>query len=539
MLNNSPIRLNSTTFSIGGFPVYSEHVNRLIRGELLELNYIFFFPDELRAESLGCYGHPVAETPHLDKLAREGVRFDQCHVQNTVCSPSRCSLMTGWYPHVSGHRTLWHLLRPHEPSLFRYLKQEGYAIKWYGKNHLYSNDYLKEILGEEAELAQEEIFRSFTGDFRKRNPFAPEDPRFQSFLMEPEEGQAAESTETAQALGKAVSFLLSDEAREKPFMLYLPTLLPHAPYVVPEPFHSKYLGRKLPPLRAAELAGKPSYHRFIREYRRLNELGEGDGTLEQIQAVYLGMVDYVDWAFGQLMEGLEASGLADRTTVIVASDHGDYAGDYGLVEKWPNGMEDVLTRVPLIIRSPGNKAGHVVEEPVELFDIMATVLELSGIEARHDHFARSLVPQLAGAPGDPDRTVFAEGGYDPREPHCFEGDPVRDAWFANNPLSIYYPKARQQQEQPGSVSRSVMLRTARHKLVVRTGEQSELYDLERDPLELDNLYDNPGYRDRRLELEARLLRWYVHTSDVVPRDPDPGHFIPKGQPGPGQQNWKL
>lgn len=491
------------------------------------MNYVFFFPDEMRAESLGCYGHPVVETPHLDQLAQEGVRFDQCHVQNPVCSPSRASLMTGWYPHVSGHRTLWHHLRPHEPSLFRYLKEEGYRMKWFGKNHLYSDEYLREIMGDEAEQSVEEMKQSFARVFRKVNPYAEDDPRYYSFLMEPEPGLSVEETETAFEIGKAIDFLKSDQAREQPFMLYLPTLLPHAPYAVPEPFHSMYADRELPPLRPAELDDKPSYYEYIRKYRRLDELEKDDVLYRDIQAVYLGMISYVDWAFGRLMQTLEESGLADNTTVIVASDHGDYAGDYGLVEKWPNGMEDVLTRVPLIIRTPGGQAGHVVKEQVELFDIMATVLELSGIEAKHDHFARSLVPQLQGAPGDPERAVFAEGGYDRKEPHCFEGDPVRDSWFANKKEHIYYPKARQQQEQPESVSRAVMVRTGRYKLVARSDERSELYDLERDPGELSNRYDDPAYADIRGSLSNKLLDWYIRTSDIVPRDHDRGTFIPK------------
>lgn len=486
------------------------------------MNFIFFFPDELRAESVGCYGHPVVRTPHLDRLASEGVRFDQCHVQNTVCSPSRCSLMTGLYPHVSGHRTLWHLLRPHEPSLFRYLKRAGYRIRWYGKNHLYNDAYLEEILEDDACREPDEIRRQFMGDFQKRNPYEPDDPRFYSFLMEPGQGDER-STETAHSIGRAVSFLQSEEAKEQPFMLYLPTLLPHAPYVVPEPFYSMYDPGALPPLRASGLKGKPAFHEFIRSYRRLDQIT--DETLERIQAVYLGMISYTDWAFGELMRALEASGLVDNTTVIVSSDHGDYAGDYGLVEKWPNGMEDVLTRVPLIIRSPGNKQGHVVHEQVELFDVMATMLELAGVEAEHDHFARSLVPQLGGAAGDPDRAVFADGGYNPREPHCFEGDPVRDAWFANNPDNCYWPKARQQQEQPHSVCRTTMLRTQDYKLIRRSGDASELYDLKRDPQELGNVYDDPGYAEVRRQLEARLLDWYLETADTVPRDSDRGMFI--------------
>ena len=86
------------------------------------------------------------------------------------------------------------------------------------------------------------------------------------------------------------------------------------------------------------------------------------------------------------------------------------AGNYGLVEKWPNAMDDDIVRVPLLIKTPNGARGHVVNEQVELLDIMATVLELAGIKAEHPHFSQSLVPQLSGSPGDKDRAVFCEGG---------------------------------------------------------------------------------------------------------------------------------
>ena len=89
------------------------------------LNYVFFFPDEMRAESLRCYGNKQIETPNYDRLARQGVRFEQCHVQNPVCSPSRCCLFTGQYVHTAGHRTLWNLLKPYEHNLLHYFKEAG------------------------------------------------------------------------------------------------------------------------------------------------------------------------------------------------------------------------------------------------------------------------------------------------------------------------------------------------------------------------------------------------------------------------------
>lgn len=98
------------------------------------MNFIFFQPDEMRAESLGCYGHPVSKTPNFDAFAARATRFDQAHVSYTVCTQSRASFMTAWPTHVRGHRSLWSLLHPDEPNLLKYLKEAGYTVKWWGKN---------------------------------------------------------------------------------------------------------------------------------------------------------------------------------------------------------------------------------------------------------------------------------------------------------------------------------------------------------------------------------------------------------------------
>src|SRR5690348_18233247 len=97
-------------------------------------NIVLFMPDEMRADALACYGNPVTKTPNFDRLASEGTRFANCHVQFPVCGASRCSLLTGWPTSVRGHRSLFYFLRPDEPNLFRYLKQSGYDVFWFGKN---------------------------------------------------------------------------------------------------------------------------------------------------------------------------------------------------------------------------------------------------------------------------------------------------------------------------------------------------------------------------------------------------------------------
>lgn len=466
------------------------------------MNFVFFFPDEMRAESVSCYGHPLVQMPHYDRLAAEGVRFDQCHVQHTVCSPSRCSIMTGWYPHVAGHRTLWNLLRSDEPSLFGYLREAGYTIQWYGKNDLYSPTAM-----------HQSVDHWETGGHGHAGPnrYSPEEAAYYSFLFQPFPGELDETSDMYN-VQRGIEFLRSRRPGDPPFFLYLPLSMPHPPYAAPEPFHSMYDPDDVPPLRPIRGEDAPDFHGLIRRYRHLDELDES--LFRQIQAIYLGMNSYVDWMLGQLLDALDETGLSEETTVIVSSDHGDWAGDYGLVEKWPSGLDDTLTRVPLIIRTPGGATGHVVDAPVEAQDIMATVLELAGLEAHHTHFSRSLVPQLHGEPGDPSRAVFAEGGYDSHEPHCFEGRPESGGLF-RDATHIYYPKGLQQQEHPESVCRSTMVRTSMFKLIRRTNGAHELYDLQSDPHELHNRYNDPALSDVRQALEARMLDWYVHTSDVV------------------------
>lgn len=474
------------------------------------MNFIVFMPDELRAESLSCYGHPLDVSPNIDAFAAEGTLFDQCHVQHTVCSPSRCSMLTGWYPHVRGHRTLWHLLRPDEPNVFRYLKQAGYDVHWFGKNDALSPESFASSVHE-------------AGSKGRGYPFGPsswsqDDPEFYSFLHEPWTAPLEDHSDYANVQA-AIEFLKNRPAQsDRPFVLYLPLIYPHCPYSAPEPWHSRFAAAQVADsLRPPDLPARPAFHAGMRALRRLDCCPEE--LFAQVNAVYLGMTAFSDWLFGMLLEALAASPFQDDTTVLFCSDHGDYAGDYGLVEKWPSAAEDVITRVPLIVRTPGGKAGHTVTELVELFDVMPTMLGLADVAATHTHFAVDLAPQLAGAAGDPARLAFTEGGYDLHEPHCFEGR--NEGWGRKNP---YWPKLELQQRTPASVCRTVTVRSATHKLIYRIDDVSELYDLTADPRETVNLIDREDYADVQRQLEQAILNRLMTTSDVTPETEDPrGH----------------
>jgi choline-sulfatase len=487
-----------------------------------QLNFVLFNPDEMRAESLGCYGHSTARTPHLNALAEDGVRFEQAHVQHTVCTPSRCSFMTGWYPHVSGHRTLWHMLRPHEPNLLRYLKGAGYQVGWFGKNDLLA----PASFADSVDVATSGVRAGPPGVGHAERAFGKDHAGFQSFLMGPRQNCTIEDMWDSRMVRRGIDFI-SRRDPSRPFCLYLPIGMPHCPYTCPPPYYEMHDPDALHPLRPAGLSGKPDFHAMIRRYRRLDELGED--VFRKINAVYLGMITAVDQMLGWLLDALDEMRLTEETVVIVFSDHGDWAGDWGLVEKWSNGLDDTLTRVPFIVRCPGGARAHVVKDPIEVQDLFATVMELAGITPSHSHFSRSLASQLHGAAGDAGRAVFAEGGYDPFEPQAFEGR-AADGELFRNPDDIYYLKGLQQQQQPQSVCRSTMIRTATHKLIRRPGGVSELYDLAADPRELANRYGDAALAGVQAQLERRMLDWLIGTSDAPPADKDP-RTMPRIEPG--------
>ncbi|MBS0331931.1 MAG: sulfatase-like hydrolase/transferase [Proteobacteria bacterium] len=467
-------------------------------------NLILFFPDEMRADALACYGNPVTKTPNFDRLAREGARFENCHVQYPVCGASRCSLLTGWPTSVHGHRSLYYFLRPDEPNMFRYLKEAGYDVFWFGKNDALAQQSFE---GSVTEWRDVGAGGGPLGGARQ----AQGDPA--PFTMLFPGGGDRRQTGDYRLLQMAIRVLERKEA-DRPFCIFLPLSEPHPPYAAPADFDKMYSPSDLPPLVPPDLPKHPAFMHAMRERYGLTRVS--DGELRQVRATYYGQVSYSDWLLGELLEALERTGHAKDTALITSSDHGDYAGDYGLVEKWPAGLESCLTHVPLIARIPGGTPGVVRPEMNELYDIMPTFLELAGTKATHTHFARSLLPQLHGAPGDPHRCAFSEGGYNVYEPQAFEPQLG----------GLYGPKTDLQNDQPETVSRCASVKTPRYTYVARPGGQSELYDRQTDAAETKNLIDDKAHAGVRQELQLRLVNWYIDTTGVPASDKDPRSLPP-------------
>ena len=175
------------------------------------------------------------------------------------------------------------------------------------------------------------------------------------------------------------------------------------------------------------------------------------------------MTGFIDELLGRLLKRWRTPAWRTTTTVSFFSDHGDYAGDYGLVEKWPSAAEDVITRVPLIVRTPGGKAGHVVTSRWNCSTSWRPRLEQAGIAAQHTHFARATPPNSRARPAIRTRAAFTEGGYARHEPHCFEGSALARPVRAQRTTTSTIPRASSSRNYPDSVGRTVAMRTATHR----------------------------------------------------------------------------
>ena len=268
-------------------------------------------------------------------------------------------------------------------------------------------------------------------------------------------------------------------------------------------------------LRVQARAGKPSMLKGIHERQGMQGWSEDRWT--ELRATYYGMCARVDHQFGLVMAALREAGLYDDAAVFLLSDHGDFTGDYGLVEKTQNTFEDCLTRVPLVVKPPAGTPvePRMTDAMVELVDVPATIEALTGVEPAHTHFGRSLLPVIAGDTDEHRDAVFCEGGRLSGERHCMESESTS----SQAPKGLYWPRVALQHEQPEH-TKAVMCRSRRFKYVRRLYEPDELYDLASDPQELVNRIDDPALAGELAKLKDRLLTFYLETGDVVPHDTD-------------------
>lgn len=466
---------------------------------------------------MGHMGDAAAVTPNLDRIvAKEGVSFSNAFSQNPVCTPSRCSFMSGWYPHVRGHRTMYHMMQEDEPVLLRTLKDAGYFVWWGGKNDLVPAEKGFDAYCDVKYVPEKTP--SWASNMHANDGWRgePDGENFYSFYAgKLEKGQDEESyydVDWAHVYG-AID-MIRNAPSDQPLCIYLALRFPHPPYGVEEPWYSMIDRSKLPPRipEPENWEGKPSMLRGIHERQQLK--GWTKERWNELRATYYGMCARVDHQFGMVMDALREAGIYDDTAVFFFSDHGDFTGDYGLVEKTQNTFEDCLTRVPFIIKPPKDvvvKAG-ISDALVELIDFPATVEALLGVSSGHSAFGRSLLPVLTGEWEEIRDAVFCEGGRLHGETHCME----QETQSAFSPQELYWPRVGLQQSEGGEHTKATMCRTREYKYIRRLYEKDELYDLRLDPEETINRINDPAMADVVRQLKERLLTFYLETSDVVP-----------------------
>ena len=422
-------------------------------------NIVLILMDDLRWDELGCVGHPFVRTPHIDRIAREGVRYNNAFATTPLCSPSRASFLTGRYPHAHGiidnvdRSELSHRLVTF-PLL---LQRAGYETGYVGKWHMGVDDSRRPGF---------DFWVSIKGQGTYNDPEINEDGRVAKVP-----GYVTDIFND-----RAVAFL--KRPRTKPFLLYLahkavhPDVTQFADGRLSDPssgifrpadrHRDLYADQPIPRRQNVtdRLDGKPALRRQIDD---LPPLGPSTGTSDETIRSRLRMLMAVDDGVGRIFEALEQIGKSDETLILFTSDHGYFYGEHGLSVERRLAYEEAI-RIPLLMRYPRLiHAGQVLDPMVLSIDLAPTLLEIGGAPIPDDVRGRSLLPLLDGRTWAPRHSFLIE-------------------YFSDT----VFPRVRNMGYHA--------VRTERWKYIHynELAEMDEFYDLESDPFEMRNLIDEPA-----------------------------------------------
>ncbi len=441
-------------------------------------NILWFCTDQQRYDTIHSLNNPHIRTPNLDRLVAEGVAFTHAFCQSPICTPSRASFLTGRYPSAV-HNTRngnerWSEAAPLVTKLLR--DGVGYDCGLAGKLHLAG------AAGREEPRPADDGYRLFHWSHDPEDRY----PRGHAYadwlagqgysLKEVRADPAAippHLHQTTWCTDRAIDFL--EEERDGPWLMSVNVFDPHGPFDPPQSYLDRYDPARVPPplFQESDLAEQPrNPGDFQNPARRPEEF-----DAQQIVAAYYAMIELIDDNLGRLLDALDESGQRENTIVIFTSDHGEMLGDHGLLLKGCRFFEG-LVRVPLVVSWPGVIAGGVVSDAlVELTDIAPTLLDAAGVDIPWQMTGRSLLPVLTGEKAAAEHRNFVRCEY---YQALNANTPGRTGWTG---------------------SFATMYRDKRYKLVTYHGHSySELYDLETDPGEFANRWDDPALADIRFDL---------------------------------------
>ncbi|XEU97357.1 hypothetical protein FSHL1_002643 [Fusarium sambucinum] len=471
-------------------------------------NYIIFMPDQLRYDSLGCTTSPNSgiKTPNIDAFAARGSLFTNCFTQASVCSQSRCSMFTGTYPHVSGHRSLENLIKPWEPNIFRSLKESGYHVACLApRGDTFAPTVTELSLSEYGFLETPEFVPKFAGGGREV------DESIWGRLFYRGLRDADKTMDYDEAVVRSALAWLDCPPQDQPWVLFMPLIFPHCPFQVEEPYFSMYDRSEISDVEAKvekKTGYEPRYMKAIRE--KYGTHRATDGIWKEIKATYYGMISRLDDQFGRVLKKVDDLGIWKDTVTMFFTDHGEYLGDHGLIEKWPSGLSETLVHEPLIIGGAGLPEGKKIDAMTEMVDLVPTLLETSGIGEKFAHNGLSWVPLLCSNAKTHKQYSFSEGGFLTSEEPILEQAPYP-----------YDLKAGLQHEDTRLVGKAISLRDETWTFVYRLYEPAELYHRINDPYELQNLAGDPEYKDLADKYEKAILKWLLEGADVMPWTKNP------------------
>jgi arylsulfatase A-like enzyme len=464
-------------------------------------NILYIMADDHAAHAISAYGSQVNQTPHLDRLANQGMRFNHCFAVNSICTPSRATILTGKYSHLNGV-PVFNRFDGSQPTVAKYLQASGYHTGMFGKWHLGSDP---------------------TG-FDEWNILPGQGVYFDPAFLDRNGRRTIPGYVTDIITDLSIEFL-KQRPKDKPFFLMCHHKAPHRPWEpdpkhqamfaprnIPEPptLYDDYATRTdairectqkvfedltrrdlklVPPAdlkgqeRAQWLNAKPQSVEIERNGQKQTLTGDALNRWKYQRYLqdYLACIQSIDDNVGRLLDWLEKNGLSDNTVVIYTSDQGFFLGDHGLYDK--RFMYEDSLRMPFLVRWPGITTPGSQQDAIAINpDFAPTFMEIAGLPLPADMQGRSLVPLLKGErPADWRTSMYYRYYHDP-------GDHNTRAHYG--------------------------VRTETHKLIYFWKKnQWEMFDLVKDPAELHNLYNDPAQKDRVAQLKAELYRLKKELKD--------------------------
>ncbi len=454
-------------------------------------NLIVILCDQLRRQALGCYGDPNAHTPNLDAMAANGAKFEAACSTFPVCVPFRFTMMTGQYAHTRMVPAIAWRMSPSERTLADEFNDAGYQTSYFGKWHLFGGYYFLPGYSAKHEGLRS-VPKLYRGNWQYWRGFELRNSHFDTYYFADDDPapHKIDGYQTDGLFELSMQYISSERDKSKPFFSVISVEPPHPPFEAPPELEEKWLQKDLV---LPENFYMEKIDPQLEEYS-LCKRGTSYDPARNLK-IYYAMLENLDQNIGRLMSFLDKNGLCDNTRIMFVSDHGELCGSHGLREKQHPFEESI--GIPLLISGPGIPSGTTVTDPVAAEDLFPSLLGLAGL--------KSDTPNLPGA----DLTPLVEKTEDKLGR---PGVMLEFVWETRMNTGMPYNKFCYRG-----------FRSEHYKYIV-AGDLAGykpwmFFDIEKDPGEMHNLIDDPGYQN----IIACHHRWLydrmVETDDDAPLSP--------------------